>query len=1030
MASPPQSTKVSQSRAAIFRNTIEWQTRIERKKKPTRDRIQTTPPLAYNYKLRVGAQNVQGLADTLKIKNLILMMQEHHLQVLILSETKSTAYYSYTSEQHLVIQSGNYKDRYAGIGAIIHPSIRPYLADVVQVNNRIIHLTFNKKGGRVHVIGVYAPHSGHDHDAVRQPFWESLEEYVSKIPQPEPVYVTGDFNVRFQTTHPNDQGVTGPFTYGKGRRYIEHSATSNRSLCVRTMNLLGMLEVASYRTPNPVHHITFKDKAAPPTDWSQFILDPLVMQQFYDSAMNTFGASALAVCSQVRSFLDLAEPLPPSKNEPHPDPTRFQRLDHCFVRSQWLSTINSCRSKLRTGYPSDHYLLVTEIQIKLASRKQQPRYRPKIDFSKVDHTLRDCYNRMIQGRADMTPPLAPDHTAKITFYTDGAGTKGKATRVTPAGWGWCVKQGQDWIDACGPVCTDPSHIKYLGARIGSNNTGEITAIIEALLFALEHEYTHVTILSDSQWAINMITGKWRPKTNKDLVFLAQKLAFKSGLATTLHWVKGHAGQAGNERADQLAAQGRDTLTYTAGRTVPLPGQVPASTPPSQEQAFDNFTSQLTSAAKQLFPLRDRTVRKPWISEPTLRALAAARAASAADSTDWKSLRNMAKRLARKDRVKWIHDQLMLDPSGTSSPVWNAVRRQKRGFQGKRTHLVVEGKPVPWSKTHQAFRDHLQNVQWKKPNIPDHTAERRRGRPRLYDTSPDEPQFTRSELVAALSKAKSNKAPGPDGIVSELLQLLDADGEIRLLSLYNEAWRTGVIPKSWNHATVVSIFKGKGDDSDPSSYRPISLLNVTYKVFAAMIQTRLASTFDHKLRPNQFGLRSGRGTRHPLFVLRRAMEWSTMTNHPLYMLFLDWKQAFDSLDHTAMLEALQRFGLSESMLNIIKSIYESPTFETQSTHEVAVGSVSAGIRQGCPLSPYLFIIVLSVIFEDHEVELRRRGIPSNTWSEGHPVADLEYADDTLLLSLTIPQLQAHLNALEDIAAEYGMSLNKIKNGAFS
>ena len=682
LASPPQSTKVSQSRAAIFRNTIEWQTRIERKKKPTRDRIQTTPPLAYNYKLRVGAQNVQGLADTLKIKNLILMMQEHHLQVLILSETKSTAYYSYTSEQHLVIQSGNYKDRYAGIGAIIHPSIRPYLADVVQVSNRIIHLTFNKKGGRVHIIGVYAPHSGHDHDAVRQPFWESLEEYVSKIPQPEPVYVTGDFNVRFQATHPNDQGVTGPFTYGKGRRYIDHSATSNRSLCFRTMNLLGMLEVASYKTPNPVHHITFKDKAAPPTDWSQFIMDPLVMQQFYDSAMNTFGASALAVCSQVRSFLDLAEPLPPSKNEPHPDPTRFQRLDHCFVRSQWLSTVNSCRSKLHTGYPSDHYLLVTEIQIKLASRKQQPRYRPKIDFSKVDHTLRDCYNRMIQGRADMTPPLAPDHTAKITFYTDGAGTKGKATRVTPAGWGWCVKQGQDWIDACGPVCTDPSHIKYLGARIGSNNTGEITAIIEALLFALEHEYTHATILSDSQWAINMITGKWRPKTNKDLVFLAQKLAFKSGLATTLHWVKGHAGQAGNERADQLAAQGRDTLTYTAGRTVPLPGQVPASTPPSQEQAFDNFTSQLTSAAKQLFPLRDRTVRKPWISEPTLRALAAARAASAADSTDWKSLRNMAKRLARKDRVKWIHDQLTLDPSGTSCPRMERRQATKTRVSGK------------------------------------------------------------------------------------------------------------------------------------------------------------------------------------------------------------------------------------------------------------------------------------------------------------------------------------------------------------
>ena len=170
-ASPPfESTKVSQKKAAIFRNFLEWQRKITRKKKPTRERIQTTPPLAYDCKLRVGAQHVQGLADTLKLKNLILMMQEQNLGVMILTETKSTSYYSYTSEQHLVIQSGNHKDRYAGIGAIIHPKLRPYLSDVVQVSNRIIHLTFNKKGGRLHVVGTYAPHSRWDHDSVRQPF--------------------------------------------------------------------------------------------------------------------------------------------------------------------------------------------------------------------------------------------------------------------------------------------------------------------------------------------------------------------------------------------------------------------------------------------------------------------------------------------------------------------------------------------------------------------------------------------------------------------------------------------------------------------------------------------------------------------------------------------------------------------------------------------------------------------------------------------------------------------------------------------
>ena len=114
-----------------------------------------------------------------------------------------------------------------------------------------------------------------------------------------------------------------------------------------------------------------------------------------------------------------------------------------------------------------------------------------------------------------------------------------------------------------------------------------------------------------------------------------------------------------------------------------------------------------------------------------------------------------------------------------------------------------------------------------------------------------------------------------------------------------------------------------------------------------------------------------------------------------------------------------------MVDNIRAIYTSPTFETQGTGGSAKGAVCSGIRQGCPLSPYLFIIVLSVIFEDLEDTLRRRGIPSNTWSEGYPVADVEYADDTLLIARTIPQLQSHLSALEDIASEYGMSLNNIK-----
>ena len=152
----------------------------------------------------------------------------------------------------------------------------------------------------------------------------------------------------------------------------------------------------------------------------------------------------------------------------------------------------------------------------------------------------------------------------------------------------------------------------------------------------------------------------------------------------------------------------------------------------------------------------------------------------------------------------------------------------------------------------------------------------------------------------------------------------------------------------------------------------------------------------------------------------------MTDNPLHLLFLDWKQAFDSVNHTALLIALKRFGVPEDCLGLISSIYDAPTFEIKGLNgKVAQGEVAAGIRQGCPLSPYLFIMLLTVILKDVDDLLRRQGTPTNTWSINHPTFDVEYADDTLLIGLTTPQLEQMLRAIETDALCYGMRLNATK-----
>ena len=343
--------------------------------------------------------------------------------------------------------------------------------------------------------------------------------------------------------------------------------------------------------------------------------------------------------------------------------------------------------------------------------------------------------------------------------------------------------------------------------------------------------------------------------------------------------------------------------------------------------------------------------------------------------------------------------------------------------------MVDGKPVPWPQTHEAFRDHLATKQWAGHQTTPQVGQVRTDP--LFAPDDDCSPFTTQDLQTALSKLKRDKAPGPDSVPNELFSLFDRDLEIELLAFYNKVLVNGIVPDDWKEATVVSIFQGKGADTEVENYRPISLLNTVYKIFAAMLQSRLATLSEAKLRQNQFGFRSGRGTRHPLFILCRSMEWAKMTNHSLHYLFLDWKQAFDSLDHTAMLAALDRFGIPPNYLSIITSLYTEPTFQVISRDgNVAKGKVGSGIRQGCPLSPYLFIIVLSVIMSDLDDHLLDTGVPTNTWSVGRPTYDLEYADDTLLMALTHEQMQQFLFGLEKIAASYGMQLNETKTEILS
>ena len=127
-----------------------------------------------------------------------------------------------------------------------------------------------------------------------------------------------------------------------------------------------------------------------------------------------------------------------------------------------------------------------------------------------------------------------------------------------------------------------------------------------------------------------------------------------------------------------------------------------------------------------------------------------------------------------------------------------------------------------------------------------------------------------ELEEIIKTLKRRKPPGPDNITHEVFKEMNTANKLILLDLLNKWWKEEFIPEEILLAKGVLILK-KGDSANLDNYRPISLLNSTYKMFAAIVQRRLAKTIDPLLQKKQYGFRKDKSTRDAIHCIRRAME---------------------------------------------------------------------------------------------------------------------------------------------------------------
>ena len=220
-----------------------------------------------------------------------------------------------------------------------------------------------------------------------------------------------------------------------------------------------------------------------------------------------------------------------------------------------------------------------------------------------------------------------------------------------------------------------------------------------------------------------------------------------------------------------------------------------------------------------------------------------------------------------------------------------------------------------------------------------------------------------EVKIAISKLKSNKAAGADGITAELFKAAGDDLVGSMHQLICKIWSEESMPDEWNLSIVCPIHK-KGDPLNCANYRGISLLNIAYKILSAVLCECLKPFVNNLIGPYQCGFRPGKSTIDQIFTLRQILEKTQELQIDTHHLFFDFKAAYDSIYREELYRAMSSFGITVKLIRLCRMTMKNARCSIKVGKDLTDAfDVKKGFRQGDALSCDFFNIVLERIVQN-------------------------------------------------------------------
>ena len=285
----------------------------------------------------------------------------------------------------------------------------------------------------------------------------------------------------------------------------------------------------------------------------------------------------------------------------------------------------------------------------------------------------------------------------------------------------------------------------------------------------------------------------------------------------------------------------------------------------------------------------------------------------------------------------------------------------------------------------------------------------------------ESTLTEAECQCVLNSFKKSKTPGTDGLTVEFYKKFWNLLKSPLVNSLNRSYIEGQLSYSQRQAVITLIDKKK-DRTLLKNWRPISLLNVDYKIASKTIAERFKQFLPKLINNSQVGYVQGRYITENIRTAIDIMHFAKQKHLPGIFVNIDFQKAFDSINWVFLEEVLIKFNFGASFIRWIKTFYNNITSCIINNGNLSKEFIlERGVRQGDPLSPYLFILVVEVLGQIIRDDNDIKGFVFNK----HEIKLLQYADDTTGCLSDLNSARRFLYVVNQFGSFSGLKLNREK-----